>query len=374
VSSGSDTPYDEREVARRWWMLPLHSLLPVSSGKIYQLRYVGRPGGPAGPDVHDALLYVPATGEQLVGDVEFHTAASEWKQHHHHDDPRYNQVILHVVLVCDDPQPTLRQDGTLVPVCSLNDMLSADIVPLQQAHWPCQVILPCMTEGERHALLRRAGLLRFEQKTHSLVEHLHTCSIDEDKISCYDRCLFIALAEALGYGRDRAFFRAAGYALLGQAVVLPEPLGRVPEPPPLDAQRLAVLRSLLACIPGLWSSLLPCLWAETPHSALSALRAFFVNRGLSLARTDILMCNVVLPFAAALALLEHDALLAEQAECLYLQHPGLPSNAITRAMCRQLQLAKEPAGSCQQQGLHYIYQQTCREKRCAVCIAGRSVL
>src|SRR5579875_2741308 len=95
---------------------------------------------------------------------------------------------------------------------------------------------------------------------------------------------------------------------------------------------------------------------------------------VSLARSDILICNVVLPFAAAIALLEHDAALLAQAEWLYRTHPGLPSNAITRMMSAQLRLEHEPKGSCQQQGLHYIYQQTCRDKRCAVCIAGRDSL
>ncbi len=83
------------------------------------------------------------------------------------------------------------------------------------------------------------------------------------------------------------------------------------------------------------------------------------------------MCNVVLPFAAAVAFLERDTLLAEQAQELYLNHPGLPSNRITRMMCMQLRLREEPRNSCQQQGLQYIHQQTCQEKRCELCIAGQ---
>jgi hypothetical protein len=73
----------------------------------------------------------------------------------------------------------------------------------------------------------------------------------------------------------------------------------------------------------------------------------------------------------AVALQEHDPLLAEHAQQLYEQHPGLPSNRVTRMMCTQLRLPAEPQGSCQQQGLHYIYQQTCREKRCDVCIVRK---
>jgi hypothetical protein len=47
---------------------------------------------------------------------------------------------------------------------------------------------------------------------------------------------------------------------------------------------------------------------------------------------------------------------------------------VTRSMYLQLGLEREPKNACQQQGLHYIYAQTCREKHCAVCIVvGRDV-
>src|SRR5207237_2250406 len=102
---------------------------------------------------------------------------------------------------------------------------------------------------------------------------------------------------------------------------------------------------------------------------LRELRVIFAGSGT--ARADILICNIVLPFATAVALIENDSILAQRAQMLYLEHPGLPSNRVTRAMCQQLQLAKEPEGACQQQGLHYIYQQTCREKRCELSIEGK---
>jgi hypothetical protein len=99
---------------------------------------------------------------------------------------------------------------------------------------------------------------------------------------------------------------------------------------------------------------------------LSALRAIFPD--LSAARADILICNVILPFAAAVALVEQDHTLLEQAHELYITFPGLTSNQVTRSMCKQLGLEREPKNACQQQGLHYIYAQTCREKHCDTCI------
>jgi hypothetical protein len=235
-----------------------------------------------------------------------------------------------------------------------------------------------LSEEERLALFRRAGLLRFEQKTHAFVERLRV-SYSNDTYDAYDRCIIPALAEGLGYGRDRDFFRAVGLYLVGDTSVVPEPLGRSLQPPPLDDTRLRVLSRLVEQwrMPGVWHKMRSLLLPSSEHTSeqiLQALREAFSQLGLSLARTDILLCNVVLPFAVAVALIEHDTLLGQRAEGVYMMHPGLPSNRITRMMCTQLQLPTEPRGSCQQQGLHYIYQQTCQQKQCDRCIAGRNVL
>jgi len=427
---------NENEIACRWWALLPGSILPLSDGGSVQIVFAGYPGGSAGPDVRDAVLWLAyalcpvvngelpsSRAEKYVGDVEFHIRASDWEVHQHHTDARYNRVILHVVLICDRAGPTIRQDGQIVPVCSLHDLpLARSQMLLQHPRtgedaWACHRVMQHLSIEECDKLLMQAGLLRFEQKVHTFVEQLHsTASFDED--SRYDTCLIPAVAEGLGYGRDREFFRAAGLCLLGKTPCVPEPLlqypqtdrserespmqlpqpsdvdnsrgtmlhmssgfvlGRAVEPSPLDIARLRVLSRLVAQwrTPGVWMTLRGLLLPEWQLSenllvdVQQFLREAFRTLGLSLARTDILICNVALPFAAAVALVEHDSLLYERAEAIYRQHPGLSSNRITRLMSVQLLLPEEPRGSCQQQGLHFIYQQTCREKRCEVCLMGK---
>lgn len=374
----------EHEVARRWWALPPGCLLPLQDGLCYRLLFVGRPGGASGPDVRDAIFAVegddasPASGQRrrLVGDVEFHVRSGDWAAHGHQHDPRYNNVILHVVLFCDD-FAIRRQDGQSVPLCSLADLAIWDNPLAGQPVWPCQQLMLRLGDDERTRLLRHAGLLRFEQKTSAFVEQLRATSSTgcSDEFDGYDVCLLPALTEGSGYGRDREFFRAAGLRLLGNSQRLPEPLGHGKQPSPLDAGRLRSLQRLVEqwrpC--GAWRTLRPLFSSSDRCTATSLrdLRAPLVDAGLSLARTDILIINVILPFAAAVALLENDEILFMQAEKLYSEHPGLPSNAITRMMCRQLHLARAPRGSCPQQGLHYIYQQYCREKLCEQCIMSK---
>lgn len=373
----------EEDIARRWWALSPGACLPLSNGDNCRLLFAGRAGGTHGPDVRDAVLCFTsgsfaatfAAGQDSVGDVEIHIRTSDWFAHQHHTDVRYNNVILHVVAICDDTRPTLRQDGTAIPTCSLCDLPHTTPQPVE---WPCHHVMVQMNAEQQARLFRLAGMLRFEQKMHAFLALLR----DAQPSGCFsapDVCLIPALAEGLGYGRDRAFFRAAGLHLLGLANIIPEPLGRTPEPSPLDAGRLRILHNLVAQwrTTGAWQTLrqallpTPLVVEESEADTLQKLRSIFDRLGK--ARADILICNIVLPFAAAMAQSENDTLLAGQAQNLYRAYPALPSNQVMRAMCKQLLLKREPQGACQQQGLHFIYAQTCREKRCSQCIIGSKI-
>jgi hypothetical protein len=116
-------------------------------------------------------------------------------------------VVLHVVLLCDDPQPTRRQDGSIIPVCSLHDLPLAWLNSTSQPaiEWPCQRAMQHMSGQAYTHMLQQAGWLRFEQKAHAFVERLHI-AIPGQACDVHDMCLVPALAEGLGYGRDREFF------------------------------------------------------------------------------------------------------------------------------------------------------------------------
>src|SRR5688500_9724529 len=71
----------------------------------------------AGPDFLDAQVKI---GQEIWnGSVEIHLKASDWQKHHHEQDARYDQVILHVVWENDQDQQ--RTDGSFIPVLELKN-------------------------------------------------------------------------------------------------------------------------------------------------------------------------------------------------------------------------------------------------------------
>lgn len=71
-----------------------------------------------GPDFQSAMLDVRGQG-LVTGSVEIHLRTSDWTTHRHHLDPRYNDVILHIVSR-HDALETRRADGKLVPIAILD--------------------------------------------------------------------------------------------------------------------------------------------------------------------------------------------------------------------------------------------------------------
>lgn len=91
--------------------------------------------------------------------------------------------------------------------------------------------------------------------------------------------------------------------------------------------------------------------------------------GRSRAR-DIIV-NVLLPFSFAWSQANSDAWLRNRSRELYLSHPKLQENWITRYMGMQI-LGNEPEAvasrsACHQQGLIHLYKTYCSEHRCRVC-------
>lgn len=338
--------------------------------------------------------------------------------------------------------------------------------------WPCADLATRLSSTERHALLVTAGQARFEQRVARFAAELraapiapadathssrHTApsyepapargalsnlwpnrrqsppaiapsampsisSLQTDQAhpgwSAADHILWLALAEALGYGRDRAMLRAWGarlapHAALGADGADSAQTSAMPAAPNLPRVERLRLRGLFAwrerwANSGPWAPIHRALaprgatWAAGGACAASVIRdasgesgdgdeskdaaaaqraagqaarrllaALRVGGGdISPGRAVILAANVALPFAAAWAARTGNDALATLARYTYATLPGAPSNQITREMVCQLGLPRAPAGAATQQGLHHLWASHCREKRCDGCPCG----
>ena len=91
-------------------MLPLNEL-QTTDGRVVEILDTGLHNRNAGPDFFNAKVKIGGT--LWVGNVEIHLKASDWYRHGHDHDPRYNNVVLHVVGVADMDVKT--QDGNYLP-------------------------------------------------------------------------------------------------------------------------------------------------------------------------------------------------------------------------------------------------------------------
>ena len=379
----------ERDLIARWGAGAWRGWrLRAADGALYTVLFQGRPGGPAGPDFRDAVL-ADANGARLTGDIELHLDGAGWRAHGHGADPRYNGLALHIILTAGPgarAEATTLASGRRAPLVVLAEQPTA--LPASLPAWPCAGFMARTTANRRRALLEAAGWARFEQRVAAFAETLASPAVQAGERragwDAADGALFVALAEGLGYGRDRDALRHCGERLAR---------GEPPDALLTTAERLlGVERRRMAGLLALrdrWRDIGPLAelserlsagYAQAGESgaARRLTEALVVaERGaVSPGRARILAFNVALPYIAAVAACAarsspptrsaplEASLLARGATA---RLPGLPSNQITREMTRQLGLPRLPSGALAQQGLHYLWASHCQSKSCAGC-------
>ena len=422
-------PVAEEDVARAWGALRRGSLLRTQEGERIEVWFSGLRNPGAGPDFRRAV-FRSERGRVVRGDVEVHLAATGWDAHGHGDDPRYRNVVLHVVARDDRLTPVLRPGGGRAPalvIGALTNTLTAG-GPLD----PCGA--PGAGSAARGLLetVRRLGGRRFNAKVRWWRGRVAGLGPDA--------ALFMGLVAALGHGEDRAPFQQVAAALpwpaLGSALALAPPHERVaaaetwllgtagllgpaaPSPPSLPSlgarwaalgaapalaaehwprggrrpnaapwRRLAGLGALAArwsAAGGPAEALQRAVEGVVPGRWVARLRAHFrVDaaaagvRGPALignGAADGLAVNVALPLLGALAALSGDAASERRVEAAYAAYPGLEPDAVVRRLGAALELSPFRLGACLQQGLHQLHRGYCqrgRQAACPCCRPGR---
>ena len=169
--------------------------LKTEGGHSLDIISVGLHNKHAGPDFDNVKIKVDDT--IWVGTAEIHIRSSDWEQHKHQLDKAYDNVVLHVVYQHD--KQIVRDDGTVIPVLVLQNLVSDAIVSqyqqLMHAHnWvPCQYQLPKVDAFYVETWLSRLLIERFEERTQWVDTRLL-----ENKGSWND-AFYIALARGFGF-------------------------------------------------------------------------------------------------------------------------------------------------------------------------------
>jgi len=204
-------PLSEADLAHLWegQRFPPEALVS-REGLALQVVYRGRPAGGPGPDFRDAVI--AAAGQERRGDVELHVAASAFRQHGHHRDPAYDNVVLHVVFWDDDRRETRLACGRSVPTLALAPWVARRAQELRRwlarpARWqePCRTAPARLGAAKVAAVLEKAGDVRFRGKANAFAAAM--AAGEEEEV------LYRGLMEGLGYSRNRDPFRRLAEAL-----------------------------------------------------------------------------------------------------------------------------------------------------------------
>jgi len=194
----------------------------------------------AGPDFVDARVQLDDM--RLEGPVEIHTRSGIWYEHRHHDDPAYDEVILHVTLEPDLWTGRLQtRSGRVLPEVVLAPLLKTPVRSLLHAfRTRRETTIACSNLwGSVPAPVREGWILRLgRERLRSKISRLASSYLTVPDL---DQLLYELVLMGLGYSKNAQPMLALARlvplawlrrlpgtfdvqaALLGTAGLLPEP-------------------------------------------------------------------------------------------------------------------------------------------------------
>lgn len=398
----------------------------TTDGLPIEVLSVGEHNRDAGPDFSHAHLRIGQ--QEWVGNVEIHVRASDWRRHHHHTDPAYNNVILHIV--CEDDETAINARGEQVTQCVLRYPQDQDYLQqlIMHAHQMDQAFatIPCsqqlirmpemLSQGWRTALLKE----RWRCKTESILRLLPITKNN------WAQAFYITLAHNFGFHTNSQPFELLALQtplsylmkhrnslmqvtamLLGQSGLLNASTADTDEKQwlwqeyqflqkkfslvPIDAAlwkrgrlrpqnapevRVRQFARLICESEFLFSQMLEADSIDAlrqlviaPSQPCSSSSQLILPPQMGIASVDILLINTFLPYRYAYALAQQKNADAERALALMNDIPA-ENNTIIRQWRALGQRVRSAADS---QALLHLFQHYCQHERCIHCEVGSIV-
>ena len=214
----------ERHLQAMWFEQKYFKNLTTSDGSPITVKSPGIWNAEAGPDFKKAHLFVGT--KEIRGDIELHLSDDRWKQHQHHLDKRYNDVVFHLSLwkpkTIKPLSNTRGQHPILghlepfltIPIARIVQLIDLDLYPYKTfsgsgrcSHELFRKLSPSMTKS----FFKNALEWRLKQKLTFLEVHSKS---PED-------CFATGIAMALGYKNNTLEFLDL-YNILNEYKGLPE--------------------------------------------------------------------------------------------------------------------------------------------------------
>lgn len=187
-------------------MFPLHEL-QTTDGEAVEVVDPGLHNTNAGPDFFNAKVKIGGT--LWVGNVEIHDHATDWFLHKHDQDPRYDNVILHVcgevdgeaVTASGKRPPQMRLEVPEHIASHYQELCSTDSYP------PCYKIIPNLSTLTVHSWMSALQTERLEQKTRAIEERVKRCD------GSWEAAYFVTMARNFGFGINGDAFEQWAYSI-----------------------------------------------------------------------------------------------------------------------------------------------------------------
>ena len=192
-----ETP-NERFLQQIWRCQRIHrENLRTADGQSLRILHPGFWNHESGPDFREAVIQVGSSAP-VVGDIEIDLHPHNWKDHHHHNNPAYKSVVLHVVWQGESRATSGR------PLLVLKQILDAPLSDLQL--WldnssednlavflkgKCNTPLDSLPFSQVAEILRQASLSRL----HAKAAHLEARA----RIAGWEQALWEGMFGALGF-------------------------------------------------------------------------------------------------------------------------------------------------------------------------------
>ena len=196
------------------WKHKLYPLkeLTTSDGQRVEIVDPGLHNRNAGPDFFNAKIRIGST--MWVGNVEIHDKSTDWYQHGHDKDSRYDNVVLHVAAELDTE--VMKSNGEYVPQLQLSvpdDVLTHyDELQKTDEYPPCYKVIPHLSALIIHSWMAALQTERLEQKTEAIRKRAELCN------GSWEDAYFVTLARNYGFGINGEVFEQWAYNIPLNAV------------------------------------------------------------------------------------------------------------------------------------------------------------